>query len=186
MARSHGCEHDGGCVPHGKGGWRIDRPQLHEISSKIASRQVLHGPLWQISGQVWRPHFSVRPHTRVQMCSASTSSSDGRRCDRSLRRMACRSRAFCSPEQQRSLHECRPQCRPALQIRGHCGCCAFSSGHGVVIVLRPQRQVIAVGRIQMPQEPVWHTFSQVCPHGIVFPHFERQWGIGSSQDMRAV
>jgi len=53
------------------------RPQRQLISSKMASRHVPHGPLWQSSSQMCVPHLSSRPHCRVQMCSASNMSSTG-------------------------------------------------------------------------------------------------------------
>jgi hypothetical protein len=50
------------------------RPQLQLISSKTASRQLAHAPLWQICWQLCVPHFSSRPQVRMQMCSDSMSS----------------------------------------------------------------------------------------------------------------
>lgn len=171
-------------MPQGKGGYKIDLPQLHAISSNIASRHVLQGPLWQISGHVCRSHFSKRPHTRVQMCSASTSSSIGRRCGFNFRRIACRSIAFCSPGQHRSPQACRPQCNPALQGRKHCGGSIVPWWQMVMNVLRPQRHSIGTLRIHAPQAPVWQTRSQACPQGSILPQTSRQLGTGSSHDVR--
>ena len=122
FGRSHWNRHGGGDVPQGRGGCSTVRPQWHASSSKMASRQEPHGPLWQSSWQAWFPHFSVRPQTRVQICSASIFSSRARGVapsGRSLRFAACRSVALRSPGQQCSSQVCRPQLSVARHTLVH-------------------------------------------------------------------
>ena len=163
----------------------------HEThSSKPASRQGGHGPLWSFLSHVCMPHESLRPQTRSHWwiprgsCSASNWSASGRRFDLDLARSA----SWYASGQHLRPQAWRPHARIARQMRSQRNSSwpGATSPQRLVAFCEPHRQTIETVSAHGPHSPAWHVLGHAWPHGCSLPHADAQVGIGARHDARGV